>query len=162
MFSYTCTNAINYVYCVKMGSNWILKKYNSFSPSMLTLEPSPRIWCDPSVCILGLKIQLGGWQWCVCVLSHVWPFATPWTIDTHQAPLSMDFSRQEYWGRLSFPAPADLSDPGSESASPALADRVLTTVPPGKPSGVKMGKRSFTIWKARVWLALASEREAAG
>ena len=38
---------------------------------MLTLEPSPPVWCDPSVCILGLKIQLRGWQWCACVLSHV-------------------------------------------------------------------------------------------
>ena len=33
---------------------------------------------------------------CVCLLSHVWPFATPWAVD-HQAPLSMGFSRQEYW-----------------------------------------------------------------
>ena len=32
---------------------------------------------------------------CVCVLSHVQPFATPWTV-AHQAPLSMEFSKQEY------------------------------------------------------------------
>ena len=37
-------------------------------------------------------------------------FATPWTI-AHQAPLSMGFPRQEYWSRLPFPSPGDLSDP---------------------------------------------------
>ena len=39
--------------------------------------------------------------------SHVWPFATPWTI-AHQAPLSMGFSRQEYWSGLSCPPPWNL------------------------------------------------------
>ena len=40
-------------------------------------------------------------------------FATPWTVD-HQAPLSMGFSRKEYWSGLPFPSPGDLSDPGIE------------------------------------------------
>ena len=40
----------------------------------------------------------------VKLLSPVWLFATPWTV-THQAPLSMEFSRQEYWGGLPFPSP---------------------------------------------------------
>ena len=39
-----------------------------------------------------------------CSLSHVWLFATPWTI-AHQASLSMGFSRQEYWSGLPFPSP---------------------------------------------------------
>ena len=48
-------------------------------------------------------------------------FATPWTA-THQVPLSMGFSRQEYWSRLSFPPPGDIPDPGIEPTSPvALA-----------------------------------------
>ena len=38
----------------------------------------------------------------LCVLSHVWCSVTPWTVD-HQAPLSMEFSRQEYWSGLLFP-----------------------------------------------------------
>ena len=42
----------------------------------------------------------------VKLLSHVWLFATPWTI-AHQAPPSMRFSRQEYWSGLSFPSPFD-------------------------------------------------------
>ena len=44
---------------------------------------------------------------------------TPWTA-AHQAPLSMGFSRQEYWSGLSFPCPGDLPDPGIEPRSPSL------------------------------------------
>ena len=52
--------------------------------------------------------------------------ATPWTV-TCQAPLSMVFSRQEYWSRLSFPSPGDLPNLGIEPTSPALqADSLLT------------------------------------
>ena len=42
-------------------------------------------------------------------------FVTPWTV-AHQAPLSMEFSRQEYWSGLPFPPPEDLADPGTEPA----------------------------------------------
>ena len=65
-------------------------------------------------------------------LSHVWLFAAAWTI-AHQAPLSMEFSRQEYWNGLSFPTPGDLSNPGFKLASPVLEGRFLTSEPPGKP-----------------------------
>ena len=44
-------------------------------------------------------------------LSRVRLFATPWTV-AHQAPLSVEFSRQEYWSGLQFPFPGDLPDPG--------------------------------------------------
>ena len=57
---------------------------------------------------------------------------TPWTV-AHQAPLSMEFSRQEYQSGLPFPSPGDLSDPGITLASPTLAGRFFTTEPPGKP-----------------------------
>ena len=50
-----------------------------------------------------------------------------------QAPLSMGFSRQEYWSRLSFPSPGDLPDPGTELVSPVLAGRLFTAEPPEKP-----------------------------
>ena len=62
--------------------------------------------------------------------------ATPWTV-AHQAPLSMGFSRQEYWSGLPFPPSGDLHDPRLEPsslASPALASRFCITMPPGKPS----------------------------
>ena len=74
---------------------------------------------------------------CGCVyaqlLSHVWLFATPWTVAC-QASLSMGFSRQEYWSGLPFPPPEDLPNPGIEPASPkslaspALAGGFFTTV----------------------------------
>ena len=65
------------------------------------------------------------------VLSHVRLFATPWTV-AHQAPLSMGFSRQEYWSGLPFPSPGDLPNPGIEPRSPALQADTLTSEPPGK------------------------------
>ena len=52
-------------------------------------------------------------------LSHVWLFATPGTV-AYPAPLSMGFSRQEYWSGWLFPSPGDLPDPGIEPRSPAL------------------------------------------
>ena len=50
-----------------------------------------------------------------------------------QAPLSMGFSRQEYWSGLPIPSPGDLPNTGIEPRSPALAGRFLSTEPPGKP-----------------------------
>ena len=47
--------------------------------------------------------------------------ATPWTVAC-QAPLSMGFSRQEYWSRLPFPSPGDLPNPGTKPRSPALEE----------------------------------------
>ena len=59
-------------------------------------------------------------------------FAVPGTID-YQAPLSMEFSSQEYWNELSFPSPGDLTDPGIELHSPVLQVDSLPSEPPGKP-----------------------------
>ena len=52
-------------------------------------------------------------------LSHVRLFVVPWTV-AYQAPLSMGFSRREYWSGLPFPSPGDLPDPGIEPRSPVL------------------------------------------
>ena len=54
-----------------------------------------------------------------CVLSRVRLFVNPQTVAC-QAPLSMGFSKQEYWSGLPFPSPEELPDPGIEPASPAL------------------------------------------
>ena len=62
-------------------------------------------------------------------------FATPWTV-ARQAPLPVEFPRQEYWSGLPFPSPGDLYKSGIEPvslASPALAGRFFTTEPQGKP-----------------------------
>ena len=64
------------------------------------------------------------------VLSHVHLFVTPWTMIAHQAPLFMEFFKQEYWSGLLLPSPEDLPDPGFEPmshASPALAGEFFTT-----------------------------------
>ena len=63
-----------------------------------------------------------------CCFSPVWLFVTPWAL-AHQAPLSMGFSRQEYWSGLPCPFPGDLPDPQIEPASlmsPALVGSFFT------------------------------------
>ena len=67
-----------------------------------------------------------------CVLSRVQLFETLWTV-AHQAPLSMGFSRHEYWSGLLFPSPEDLPDPGTEPGSSALQADSLLSEPPGRP-----------------------------
>ena len=57
---------------------------------------------------------------------------TPWTV-IPQAPLSMAFSRQEYWSVLTFPSPGDLPNPGTEPRSPELLTDSLPSKPLGKP-----------------------------
>ena len=71
---------------------------------------------------------------CVCTLGCVRLFAVFLRVAC-QAPLSMGFSRQEYWSGSSFPTPGDLPDPGMEPVSlepPALAGRFFTVALPGK------------------------------
>ena len=58
---------------------------------------------------------------------------TPWTV-AFQAPLSMEFSRQEYRSGLPFPSPGDLSNPWIEPGSPTLQADSLPSEPPGTPS----------------------------
>ena len=74
-------------------------------------------------------------------------FVTPWTVAC-QAPLSVGFSRPEYWSGLPLPSPGDLPDPGFEAMSPALAEGFFTTEGPGKPS-VKRRKLRLREVKAR-------------
>ena len=65
---------------------------------------------------------------CVCLVVSD-SFSTPWTV-ARQAPLSVGFSRQEYWSGLPFPPLGDLLDPGINLTSPAssaLAGRFFTT-----------------------------------
>ena len=83
-------------------------------------SPTPRILA--LVYPISLSIEFTDdsclYQW-TCSFSHVQLFATPWTT-AYQAPLSMGFSRQEYWNGLPFPSPGDLPNPGIEPRSPAL------------------------------------------
>ena len=70
---------------------------------------------------------------------------TPWTI-VHQALLSMEVFRQEYWRGLPFPTPGDLPDPGIKPmslASPALAGESFNTEPLGKPYNRNIQKKEW-------------------
>ena len=69
------------------------------------------------------------WKSLSCVSDSSWPHR----LGACQAPLSMWFSRPEYWSGLPFPSPEDLSDPETEPRSPSIQADPLPSEPPGKP-----------------------------
>ena len=82
----------------------------------------------------GLTLSHSMRAWVLSRFSCVQLCVTPWTVAL-QAPLSMGFSRQEYWSGLPFPSPGDLPNRGIEPTcliSPALAGRLFTTSPTGE------------------------------
>ena len=87
--------------------------------------------------------------WCpvkVKSLSCVRLCATPWTAAC-QAPLSMGFSRQQYWSGLPFPSPRDLPNPGTESRSPALhADAFTIWATREVQANWVRNKKANTVW----------------
>ena len=73
---------------------------------------------------------------------------TPWT-GAHQPPLSLGFSRQEFWSGLPFPSPGVLPDPGIEHGSPALQTDSIPFEPPGireAPDKLKVHKINGTYY----------------
>ena len=80
--------------------------------------------------------------------SHVWLFATLWTV-AYQAPLSMGFSRQEYSSGLPFPSPGDLPNPGIEPRPPILQADALPSKP-GKPLGRRRWCRKAFGWVCQI------------
>ena len=82
-------------------------------------------WVDRDVLKIDKKVKVKS-------LSRVRLFATLWTV-AYQAPLSMEFSRQEYWNGLPFPSPGDLPDPGIKPWSASIADRRFTVWATRKP-----------------------------
>ena len=95
---------------------------------MLLVPAGGASLCMCSGYFICLTWVLTCYSW-ACVLSRIWLLVTPWTVAL-QPPLSMEFSRQEYWSGLPFPPPRDLPDPGNEPVSftsPALAGRLFTT-----------------------------------
>ena len=69
-------------------------------------------------------------------------FVTPWTV-ARQAPLSMGFSRQEYWSGLPSPPPGDHSNPGIKPRSPTLQVDFLPSEPPRKLKNTGVGTLSL-------------------
>ena len=91
------------------------KDSQEVAPIMMSLVP----WKDKLLKVWKLS------------LHHVQLFSAPWTVAC-QAPLSMEFPRQEYWSGFPSPSPGDLPDPGIKPGSPALQEDSLPTEPPGK------------------------------
>ena len=89
--------------------------------------------------------------------NHVQLFVTPWTV---QVPLSMGFSRQEYWNGLPFPSPWHLYNPRIEPTSLVMAGEFFTTEPPGSwtRNSSKQSFVSFYSWGAQFspWPILTS------
>ena len=104
----------------------------SFSSSSVFQE-SHSVLCCPTIlsCLMvpNSEYSSGGGG---LVIKSCPTLVTPWIV-AHQAPLSMGFSRQEYWNGLPFPSPGDLPDPGIEPGSPALQADSLPTELRGKP-----------------------------
>ena len=84
------------------------------------------LWNPGANCIFKRQSEVE-----VKLLSRVQLFVTPWTV-VYEAPLSMEFSRQEYWSGLPFPSPGDLPGPGIKLRSPTLQADALLSEPPGK------------------------------
>ena len=133
--------------------DWVTKhthgRFNSGLPKLEIIklpillyqtEPQQEYGEKPSsVVTLSFMFAIAQVCVCVCVCARACTQSanseTPWTVAC-QAPLPMEFSRQEYWSGLPFPSPGDLSNPGikpTSFVSLALADRFFTTLPPGKP-----------------------------
>ena len=88
---------------------------------------------------------------CAWVLSCFRLFAAPQTV-ARQTPLSMGFSRQEYWSRFPFPSPGNLPKPGTEAVSPvvpALQVDSLPLEPSGKPEAKTIGKKNLEAEASR-------------
>ena len=83
----------------------------------------------------------------LCRCSHVWLFATQWTV-VRQAPLSMRFYRQEYWSGLPCPAPEDLPDSGTNLHLSCHLHWLAVLEPPGKPK-LNLKAASYEIIKIK-------------
>ena len=79
------------------------------------------------------------------MLSYVQLFVTPWTVAS-QAPVSVGFSRQEYWSGLACPPTGDLPNPGIKPRCPTLQADSLPAEPQGTPKNTGMGSLSLLQW----------------
>ena len=96
--------------------------FKSVSPKALWSSRAALLSAARSCVLISLK---------VLVAQCVWLFATPWTV-AYQVPLSMGFSRQEYWRGFPFPSPGDLPNPGIKPGFHALQADSLPSEPTGK------------------------------
>ena len=105
---------------------------NSISTSTYTPKLRAAYFWSPIFLTTECLYTGGKKKWKYQLLSHVQlNSATPLTV-VYQAPLSMEFTRQEYWSGLPFPSPGDVQDPGVKSRSLTLQADSLPFEPPGK------------------------------
>ena len=128
---YSLCNLVNSIHELHSGKSQFKSEFrimvfwlNHFSLSLLdfpfSVPKSPFSCTFPLLCLHAQS------------LCRVQLFATLWTV-AHQAPLSMEFSSQEYWSGLPFPSPEDLPNLGIKPWSPALQANCLLYEPQGKP-----------------------------
>ena len=86
----------------------------------------------------------------VLVTQSCLTLCDPWTVAS-QAPLSMGFSRQEYWSELPFSSPGDLPNPGIETWSPALQADSLQSEPPGKSTSLPRIPHHSHCWTTAIF-----------
>ena len=118
---YQCSNSCHHPVIIRQITRLYADQYQQFSGCCLYEAPEipPPLRASLSAYVTMCWSQL---------LIHVPLFVTPWTV-AHQAPLSMEFPKQEYWSGLPFPSPGHLPDPGTKPSSlesPALAGGFLT------------------------------------
>ena len=133
--THTHTNALTTLYIL----SYCHPLHHSYAQSHTDSCHSHGNACISHTCIITYTIVLN-----VKSLSYVQLFATPWTV-TYQVPLSIGFSRQEYWSGLPFPPPGDLPNPGVEPRSPTLQADALLSEPPGKPHTIVYRLQSHTF-----------------
>ena len=119
------TNLLQYCWLYSLCVHYIHGSYLSYSWKFVPLNPLHLFHQHPQPFLCGsLQFVLRSfWKKDVCAQSCP-TLCTPWTV-ARQAPLSVGFPRQEYWGVLPFPSPGDLPHPRIKPAFPALAGRFL-------------------------------------
>ena len=116
---------------------WLLDGRYSFLSEFPQGSPAHHPWWLQSMVSVTSFVYWYGKKYsishtCAQLVSHVWLFATPWTVACW-APRSMGFPRQEYWSSVPFHPPGGLPDQGMELLSPALVSGFSTTEPLGSP-----------------------------
>ena len=145
LYKYCCDHTFSHLY------TYIGVEFHIITQSLMFLEEIVKIFHSEFIIYISTRAV---WGFSFSILSHKFTnklyslkitfitqsclFATPWT-GACRAPLSMEFSRQEYWSGLPFPSPGDLPDPGIKPRFPTLQADSLPFESPGSPTFILVG-----------------------